>query len=979
MLHVSDMTEKSEQFNNMIDQVAAEAKALLTQVRFQPTLFVYLGTTSGQVGYRVKKLIQRAYGNVPVLRHLWVDIDTDIDPLAQPWFSTSERVELSGLNPAAVIKNIDNYPSIQEWWPDTTFLKAGMLAGGGAPQQMRLVGRLALFRMFNDRTRGMSLIDRIKAATEALFEIENIRATEAKSNGKMRYSVESGCRVIFIHSTSGGTGSSIVFDIAYLCRSLLNGKNPTVISVSILPPVIDKAIQSETQTQKEKVRANTYAWFKEDNYLSDNPYWNVQYPEGAPVEIAAPPFDYRFVVDIENQAGYRLNSPDDVYNMIAQSIFLDTGSSIAGAMRGFTANVAALGEHFEGMRRSFSSIAAASLIYPKERLLQYCASRLGQVLITDGLLGSPEEHQVSVDAATLLSQLRLRDMDLLADLLAESRIKMHYEPAIQKADSVAAAVTQVDAQESQNQSARRAESEKLSKISAERLAALDDGLDQELARLASTRGFIFAQAVVERLLEPAPTGMVESNIVSLDGFKTRILQQGVTDVDLQMAKKEYEKARAALKRLDDGPEDVLERVINRHGWNKKFALFKRDTLAAMGKLNEVALQLAAQQQAAGIYDRLASLEGTLKGRLAGAVNAAYLASGELKTSAERLASQAEAQANGYEFLQEIDVDFPGYYRKHATRIDARAVFGGMIPTRIMANMDGLAEWTVGAIKPAALGYARQFFITDLEATSLLSTLQVMAEKQGIEPQALIEEQLNHLVEYCHPFWQYDKDRGLSDLEGKSILGVEDENSPLIPAAYRNGSLYEIKTTGFRNRIDVVRIQHGLPAFLIRGMDEYRGVYEKKRKGVDPLHVLPGMEFARDLMPEQGRRGRDLFAIALAFGYIVQVGSWYYFDAERGYTSHKILPGREFRLAQGREKSEEVFSHREEWQRRVDGCVEAEVRSMGNDAAIKKLDEAIESHKKATAKMPVGDDSLRKQFEKEINAFQSMQRQLGKVG
>ena len=145
-------------------------------------------------------------------------------------------------------------------------------------------------------------------------------------------------------------------------------------------------------------------------------------------------------------------------------------------------------------------------------------------------------------------------------------------------------------------------------------------------------------------------------------------------------------------------------------------------------------------------------------------------------------------------------------------------------------METLAAWIAEEIKPAALEYARQFFIAELDATSLLSTLKAMAEKRGIEPQALIEQQLDRLVEYCHPFWQYDKDRGLSDLEGKSILSVEGENSPLIPATYHNGSLYEIKTTGFRDRIDVSRIQHGLLAVLIRGMDEYRSIYEKKRKG-----------------------------------------------------------------------------------------------------------------------------------------------------
>ena len=166
------------------------------------------------------------------------------------------------------------------------------------------------------------------------------------------------------------------------------------------------------------------------------------------------------------------------------------------------------------------------------------------------------------------------------------------------------------------------------------------------------------------------------------------------------------------------------------------------------------------------------------------------------------------------------------------------------------------------------------------------------------------------------------------------------------------------------------------------MDEYRVIYEEKRKGTgkgkDPLHVIPGMEFAPDLMPEQGKKNREYFATSLAFGYIVQAGTWYYFDPERGYLAHKIQPGREYRLAQGREKAEDVFAHREDWVHKVEQSMEAEVRQTGNDAAIRKLDEAIESHRIALAKMST-DDTLRKQFEKEINAFKKMQRELGKIG
>ena len=445
-----------------------------------------------------------------------------------------------------------------------------------------------------------------------------------------------------------------------------------------------------------------------------------------------------------------------------------------------------------------------------------------------------------------------------------------------------------------------------------------------------------------------------------------------------MARKDYEKAREALHHLDDGLEDALERIVNLRGWKKKFTLFKRDCLAAMTKINETTLQLAAQQNASAIYDQIASLAGSLKASLNSSATSINILAEEMKARSEKLASKEVAEASGFEFMQEIQVDFAEYFQDHAKQVNPSAVFQGMIPARAITSMSALTQWISADIKTASFDYAGRFFVADLEATSLLDVLRTTAEKRGIEPQKLIEEELDHLVEYCHPFWQYDHNRGLHDMEGKSIIGIEDENNPLIPISYRNGSQYEIKTTGFRDRVDVVRIQHGLPAFLIRGMDEYKGVYEQKRKGKDPLHVIPGMEFAPDLMPEQGKRNREMFATALAFGYIVQAGSWYYFDPERGYLTHKIQPGREYRLAQGREKAEDVFSHREEWARKVDQMVEDEVRQMGNEAANKKLDEIIEAHRIAIAKMS-GDDALRKQFEKEINAFKTMQRELGKIG
>jgi len=947
------------------------------QVRFQPTLFIFLGTSSGQIGWRLRKLLQRAYGDVPVLRYLWIDIDSAIDPRARPFFTPAERIELSGFSPAAVVQNIENYPTLKEWWPNAE-VPAGMLSGGGSLQQMRLLGRLALFRKFNDRSRGPAFIDKLNAAVDALFEIDNIRATEAKSTAKTVYAVEEGCRVVMVFSPCGGTGSALSFDVAYLCRKLLQDKEPRVMSIGVLPPVIDRAIKGETHTQREKVRANAYAWFREDNYLTEHPYWEVRYPEGATVVVPAPPFDYRFVVDMENEANYRLNSTDDVYNMIAQALFMDTGSSVAGEMRGFTANVSALREPFEGVTRSFSSLAAASLVFPKERLLDYCSHHLASALLSEGLIGTPERHHVDVSASTLLGELHLRDTELIPALTAVAKAKMQREPAITKADSVATAAGEIDGQEKENEVVRRTEAEKVVKFAETRLKELKASLDKELANRAATFGFGFAIAVIDKLLEPAPPGEVPPEVASLDGLRARIAQQGCTESDVNAQREGYKNSRMALRRLDDGLEDKLERAVNLKGWQKKFALLKRDCVTDMAKVNDGVVEMAAQQQASNIYDQLAAHCAVLKAALDSSATAIRVLADELETTSKGLASKEAAEAQTYEFMQEIDVDFSSYYRDHSREIKPSAIFQDMIPAQALATTKDLTAWVADELGSAALAYGGRYYGPGLEATSLLNVLKTIAEKRGVAPQKLVGERLDALVQYCQPFWQYDHNRGLHDMEGKSIIGVENETSPLIPPQFRNDQLYEIKTTGFLDRIDVVRVQHGLPAFLLRGMDEYKEVYEKKRKQKrDPLHVLPGMDLAPELAPEEGKEFREMFAIGLAFNYIVQVGSWYYFDPARAYVRKKIQPTREFRLAQGREKAEDVFARREEWAKQVDDKFEEEVQENGNAWAISKLQEAIESHEGVIAKMTI-DDPLRKQYEKEIRAFQAEQSRLGKV-
>ena len=948
-----------------------------TEIHFEPTLFLFLGTSPGQVGWRLKELLYRVYGPVPVLRFLWIDADSTVDPAAAPWFPPMERAELVGFNGDEVLASLNAYPAIKAWWPRESRLKPGFIRRGA--NQIRLHGRLALFRMFNDRTVGPAFIDKLRAAIDALQQIENIDATERMSSDSMRYVVERGSvRVYLVFSTCGGTGSALAFDVAYLCRHLLRGSNPTLIAVALLPPVIDKAIKNETQTQREKIRANTYAWFKENDYLQENPHWHVEYPEGAPVTVHAPPFDLQFVVDIGNQAGDRLNSEDDVYTMVAQAIFLDTGSPIAGAIRGFNANVSVLLEEFQGRRRAYSSLAAASLVYPKEKILHYCSARLAQAMIRHGLLATPDPNEVAEAASALLGRLRLRDTQVLKDLLTDRRVPDTNTPAIHKATAVETIRRLLASQEERDAHERERQTKEIATTAEHLLATARHTLHAEVTSLAVNRGVLFAQAVLEQLtVELASDEPVPESTVSLIGLKARLVQQGTREEDLTQAEAAYRAARERLRGLEGGMWQDLRRRVRPGAWKHDLDQTRNDLLRWRSEVNGQTLQLAAQREAANLYDQLVEEVRELKRTLARVIQTLQRTAEDLDLIAREHLKPATAEEGIYELaLEAVDADYiRTYYEKHAASLDPTAAyqtFAQELRTRDLADLE---SWTEAGLSHALREHAAGYFAEDLERVSLLEAL---AEYHGNDAPAVIEELFDRLVRYCHPFWQYNQDSGIQGHEGKSIIGVEDEHSELIPAKYRNSLQYEIKSTGFKHRVDVARIQHGLPAFLLRGMQDYKLYYSVKRKGLDPLHILPEIASAEEIIPEEKREARELFAVAAAFGYIVQIGSWYYFDLLKEYETSHIHPGPENRLDQGRERAEEAFIQRDDLVRQAEHLVEQEIVAMGNRAAIALLDARIAELKEALAKMSL-ESELRRQYEKEIRALQAKQRQLGRIG
>ena len=974
------MTEHAVSYNGTTlnsHSFAQGGAKMITELHIEPTLFIELGTSAGTVGMHLKKFFKESYGaDLPILRYLWIDTDKNPDPEVLRWYTSEERSLLAGFNADAVLANLNNFPTIKSFWPKDSRLRPGFIKDGAG--QIRLQGRMALHRMYADRTNGPALIDRLRAATDALQEISNYDKVEAMSNERTRFIVErNSVRVVTINTICGGTGSGITWDVAYIVRNLLKGRNPTFIHVGVLPPVVDTALKNEIQVQREKIRANAYAWLKEHEYLLDHPHWRQAYPEGAPLNIQAPPFNLRFLVDIANQAGDRLNSADDVYRMIALALFLDTGSSIAGAIRGFTANTGVLLEEFHGRRRAYSSLAAASLVYPVEKISAYCGARLGAEMVQQGLLGQPDDQEVSQATAALLNRLELRDTVLLDILLKDRHIANTNAPAIRKSEDVEKIRGLLRSQEQSNERDRRHLESKITKEGKVLSEKLKISLDKELADLAQIRGFPFARAVVGQLLMlPAVDGFVPEDTNSLLGLRQRLQQLGVNEADLQAEEEKYSQARDKLRSLEGGFLKGMRKKVRSKAWTQDLNRYRNDALQAMDEANRISLQLAAQRTADALYTQLIELVQMVKDDLAQAELTALRAIDDLKENAQERLQPATSRDGVFEMVIEaVDAEYiQAYYERSSRNLSPVDIYRSFVATHPVHKVADLKQLREKELARQLQEHAAGVFRSDLEQTSLLEAL---AEHYGERAQEKIEALLDRLVRYTHPFWQYDPDSGINGQEGRSIMGVEDEYSPLIPPLYRNNIQYELKSTGFRHRIDVARVQHGLPAFLLRGMDDYKVYYDQKRQGIDPLHVLPEAADFREVIPDERQEARNTFAIAAAFGYIVQIGTWYYFDPEREYVSNKIHPGRGLRLGQGREKAEDEFVMNDDFVRQVEQRIEHDIENMGNQAAITLLQERIQSHKQALSKMSI-DNDLRKQYQKEIQAMQAKQRQLGLI-
>jgi len=297
--------------------------------RLRPTLFIGLGGTGKEILLRLRRrILQNEWGGrrindlarFPIASFIYFDTDTTegvesdrskrTDPLARAVaFRESERLQ-KRVDVRHYMSELDNYPHIQSWLPESDLSSINTEHGAG---QVRAISRLLFFDQFKV-VQGM-------LRTHADGLLNSIGRQHELSD--LNLDIEHELRVVVVCSAAGGTGSGSFIDFGLAVRSMRNPAPQQTDLILLLPGGFKGA-------NYERVNANAFAALMElEHAMRPNtqpPYTDKWAPLERPLANVAPYNDV-YLIDSRNVLGAGTNKIDEIYDMVADVLFEDFGSS----------------------------------------------------------------------------------------------------------------------------------------------------------------------------------------------------------------------------------------------------------------------------------------------------------------------------------------------------------------------------------------------------------------------------------------------------------------------------------------------------------------------------------------------------------------------------------------------------------------------------------------------------------------------------
>lgn len=223
--------------------------------------------------------------------------------------SPTEFQRLSVRDMAGMLKN---RKSIKKWFPSKTPNRA-VLDGAG---QIRALGRVALHANSKDVT---------MAIDNAISDVNNYRVPRADKSLNV---IDNDPTIVIVSSLSGGTGSGMFLEIAWLFRHNISlSSNSKIIGYFLLPDVFIG------KPACDNVMPNCYGALKELDYFmtsTDFKKNKIEFGENSQLEVDMNPFNLIYTINNKNKNGIEYGEVHELTEFLGSALFVSTGALSKG-------------------------------------------------------------------------------------------------------------------------------------------------------------------------------------------------------------------------------------------------------------------------------------------------------------------------------------------------------------------------------------------------------------------------------------------------------------------------------------------------------------------------------------------------------------------------------------------------------------------------------------------------------------------------
>lgn len=829
-----------------------------------PTLFIGCGGTGKGIVREVRKRVRALYPDNP----LYQFVVFDTDPRYAEGFGNSEFYYIGNFDPALVVHPIAP-DTVVPWW-QRGFIPEGGIIDDGA-RTIRALGRLAVFHNIHLVCNAISTaIRNALNFFEARFRIPGAQAP---------------VHAYIVSSVSGGTGSGMYLDIAYLTQELCTGlgvQSSHLVGVLGLPNIFENTLNLSA-AEREAIEANSYAALEELDQFMSGAGFRCNY---GPIRVNSvnPPFNMVYLFGASNRVGLMLNKRETIFAMVGAALQLEAASTISQSHAASYAFVAGRWGQVRVDRAFYSSLAAASITFPADLVVQFCGLQLAHEIV-DTL-----QSQRSPESSAREAQDFANSNNLNEDGPGSNQVQ-DYLNQDERGQRLAIIVSAEDL-------AQRVPSDQNAGASMRRAIQDFENLFRDYEEVIRSRAEILLRSAQTALTErvasiatnpsrgPAHAIQFVSDVLHLLRAYSEQMQQEAQQQELDL----QQQIPPAIARYTAGGtisrEESWARMVEQAAGQGRLFRGRRVTNALrnvasdMNRYYATRLHIVLLQQSKVVFDRLTAEAERLQRNLQA-----------LMVSMENLKGQLLKQLKAQEYQIRT---LPQQESTALSVVDLAAVqrlYQIMKPANIHAPLASL----LSVIDPS-----KSISVEEMANSLLQASIQPFLElkQRGmVQIMRLVypdnwQTQLSNMVAYLfsrvlHPFWSYRPEypgvtKHRTEYYFAALPAGDDFLSKLL--SERPEQPQQIPTNNPHTML-VLYLEHNLPlsplALLPQLYESYENILHRwlaDKKMVDsgkqsraqypPLHLHRDWHRFPDVLPPDEMAGRlKTFALAVAYGFI----------------------------------------------------------------------------------------------------------------